>query len=448
MEFFGSNPGRKAAIYFLSAILVGAVLLLLPISSSGSPIRIVDALFTSTSAVCVTGLIVLDTPVDFSLFGQYVILFLIQIGGIGIMTIMTGLLLSVGAGISLPERFGVHRSYDIKTGGDLKILLKSVVGLTLAFEVIGFILLFIGFRNRFPLSAALHHALFQSVSAFCNAGFSTFSNSLEDFHSDPYVILVVASLIITGGLGFVVLRELIGGVRRRRFSLSLHSRLCLTGTLILLVAGTLAFLVLEYDNLHQEMGSLDRTVNAFFQSVTARTAGFDTLPQRGLSEMSILVTMILMFIGACPGSTGGGIKVTTMVVIMLLVYQRFRGREHLTAFKRTISNDTIIRALTVLLLAFLVMVIMLGALMYSHNQPIRHIESRGWFVDNLFEVISALGTVGLSLGTTAILSTGGKIILTILMFTGRVGLLTLVMALANPPRSGELVYIEEEVIIG
>jgi trk system potassium uptake protein TrkH len=448
MELFGPHPGRMAIIYFAIGIIIGAVVLTLPVSSAGKPISFIDSLFTATSAVCVTGLTVLDTGHDYSTFGQVVILILIQLGGLGIMTFATTLMLMMGAKLSFAQRLGLSESYSTGSPASVRNLLLAIIITTFSTELLGAVALFFKFNGQFPAGHAAFLAVFHAVSAFCNAGFSPFTNSLENYQGDGVIIIVFSMLIICGGLGFAVIADLFNRIRYKSPTFSLHTKICLMTTAILLILGTAAIFVAEHDNAFKNVGILQSIGDSFFQSVTARTAGFNTLPQRGLTEVSLLVTMLLMFIGACPGSTGGGIKTTTFAVIMLLVYNRFRGRQSVAAFRRSISADSINRALTVALLAALVMILMIGLLMFAEERPLAHQLSQGWFVDSLFEVVSAFGTVGLSLGMTSHLHTFGKIILIVTMFVGRVGLLTLAFSLARPMVRGEVVYSEEPVLVG
>jgi len=448
MELFGANPGRKAIFYFLIAIGLGTILLVLPISSQDQPVSVLDALFTSTSAVCVTGLTVIDTGHGFSRFGQVVIMILIQLGGLGIMTFATALFIMAGTRLSFHDRLGLTQTLGTAAQSRSGRLLKAVIITSFAFESIGALLLFFNFWGRYPAGEAAFHAVFHAVSAFCNAGFSTFSNSLESYSHNLPVIGVISVLIISGGLGFAVIGELFERFRYKRTRLSLHTKLCLTVTAILIVLGTIGFSIAEFDNIFNTHGIGYGLVNSFFQAVTARTAGFNSVPQTHLTEVSLLLTIILMFIGGCPGSTAGGIKTTTAAVILLLVYNRFMGRQSVAAFRRSISPDSINRALTVTLLAALVVVFMFGLLMFAGERPVAHQLSHGWFVDNLFEIYSAFGTVGLSLGMTAHLQVMGKIIVIVTMFVGRVGLLTLAFAMARPPERGEIVYVDESVMVG
>lgn len=448
IEWFSARPGRKVIIYFLVTIFVGTFFLLLPVSSAGQAIHFVDALFTATSAVCVTGLIVLDTGKDFSLFGQIVILVLIQLGGLGIMTFATTLLVTAGARLSFQDRLGLSQHFTTSFETSVGSILKAVMATTFTLEFLGAVGMFLTFRHDFPFGQAVFHSIFHSISAFCNAGFSTFSTSLEHYRFNTPLIIIFAVLIIFGGLGFAVIREIHDRFKYKKSVLSLHTKLCLSTTAILLVAGTAAILFSEWENLFKGQGFGFSLSNAFFQSVTSRTAGFNTLHQAHLTEVSILVTIILMFIGACPGSTGGGIKTTTFAVIMLLVYNRFKGLRSVSAFRRSIDMDSIVRALTVFLLAVLVIIAVFAILMFTEQEVVAHRLSHGWFVDNLFEVVSAFGTVGLSLGMTGHLNTIDKLFIVMTMFIGRVGLLTLAFSLIRPKHQGEIVYVEEPVMVG
>ncbi len=448
MELIGRRPERRILIYFISAILVGSILLSMPFSSANQPISYIDALFTSTSAICVTGLIVLDTGKDFSLFGQIVILFLIQIGGLGIMTFASLILARFIPHVSFLDNLALAKSFGDRKQIRISVLLKAILLTTGIFELAGALLIFLRFRTQFPMGQAVFNSIFHSVSAFCNAGFSTFSDSLEAYHNDIYIILIFSILIICGGLGFLALAEVGMRIKKRSYKLSLHSKLCLSATAFLLILGTAAILFFEGGHSLKQTGMPHSIANAFFQSVTARTAGFNTISQPDLSEISLLLTMILMFIGGCPGSTAGGIKTTTFATLGLLAYNSLRGRTHVRAFNRSISDGSVNSAITITLTAMTVIVIILTSLMIAQQEPPFHNLTHGWFISSAFEVLSAFGTVGLSMGTTDQLKTGGKIIITILMFLGRVGLLTLVFSLARPPKRGEAVYLDEKVMIG
>ncbi|MEW6051320.1 MAG: TrkH family potassium uptake protein [Candidatus Zixiibacteriota bacterium] len=448
MQLLTRVPGRQVILAFGLTIIVGALLLSQPVSGRQHRIPFVDALFTATSAVCVTGLTVVDTEKDYTRFGQIVILTLIQLGGLGVMTFMTALFAAVGARMSYHERLGLTQSLGSGKPLHFKSLLKAVLLITFGIEAIGALLLFVKLQDQFAAPDAAFHAVFHAVSAFCNAGFSTFSTNLEAFHNDIPVILIIGSLIVAGGLGFAVIRELADRAIHPRSTLSLHSKLSIISTTVLLAAGTVIFYLVERRSAYAGMSLGDKLANAFFQSVTPRTAGFDTIAQGSLTDVSILIIIILMFIGACPGSTGGGIKATTMSVISLLVWNRFVGRSSVTAFRRSITVESIVQAITVFILASLVILLMFGALMFVQERATPHSAGGDWFVQHLFETVSAFGTVGLSLGLTPSLSTGGKIVIILTMFIGRVGLLTLAFALARLPKRGEIVFSEESVMVG
>jgi trk system potassium uptake protein TrkH len=448
MEILGANPGRKAILYFAVTILIGSVVLTLPVSGQKGPVAYIDALFTSTSAVCVTGLTSVNTALDYSRFGQVVIMILIQLGGLGVLTFTTTVLLMMGSRLSFEDRLGLSQSFSASPRAGAVRLIKAVIIVTAIVESLGAVGLFAKFQSQYPAGEAAFHALFHSVAAFCNAGFSTFPDNLEGYSHSLSVILIISGLIIFGGLGFAVISEVYDRARNRKTILSVHTKICVTATAALLVLGTLGIWLAEHQGVFKDSGIVYTLSNCFFQSVTARTAGFNSIAQARLTDMSVLVTIILMFIGACPGSTGGGIKTTTMTVILLLVYNRFRGRQTVPAFKRSISNDSVVRALTVALLAALIIVVMLGLLLFAEEVPRMPGVGHGWLIDTLFEIVSAFGTVGLTLGLTPYLSVLGKIIVIFTMFIGRVGLLTLAFALIRPPQRGEIVYIDESVMVG
>ncbi|RKZ17856.1 hypothetical protein DRQ50_04590, partial [bacterium] len=317
MKLLGTRPERRVVLAFAGAILTGTILLALPISATDSRIGLVDALFTATSAVCVTGLVVVDTATDFSRFGQVVILLLMQMGGLGMMTLATALLLSLASRLSFRHAILVTDSLTADHRLRPRSLVRAVVVTALAFEGLGALLLFLRFRTTSPPGTALFDAVFHAVSAFCNAGFSTWSDSLVRYAGDVYVLVIMAVLVVSGGLGFVVISEVATGLRKRSWRLSLHTRICLTATAVLLAFGTGGYLLAESSNLLADRGPLLAATNAFFQAVTVRTAGFNTLDQTHLTATSVALTIMLMFIGACPGSTGGGIKTTTLAILVL-----------------------------------------------------------------------------------------------------------------------------------
>ena len=448
MEFLGSGAARRATTFFALAIVVGAILLALPFSASSERIDLVDALFTATSAVCVTGLTVVDTGKDFSTFGQIVILLLIQLGGIGLMTITSALLLSLGGRLSLGDRYGLSTGYSASESVPTVSLLKAIIATVLVVELLGAAALFFRFSGTQSAGQAAWHAVFHSVSAFCNAGFSGFSENFRGYYNDPLTLMIVALLIITGGIGFVVIREVCIKAARWNVRFSLHSKLALSTTAVLLLVGTIGFLLAERNNTFAESSWLVSVSNAFFQSTTCRTAGFDSIAQASLTDISLVLSVLLMFIGGSAGSTAGGIKTTTAAILSIVAFHRLRGARSLRAFRSTISLESATKAMILALAAVTVVVVGALALMMTAAPPTTYTYTHGQFMECVFEVVSALGTVGLSMGLTPYLGDAGKLVLVALMFIGRVGLITLVIALATRPPAGEITYLEEDVMVG
>jgi len=436
------QPAQVLAISFLITILLGTILLLLPISTNTGRISFINALFTATSATCVTGLIVVDTPNYFSLFGQIVILMLFQIGGLGIMTFTTLFLLARGKRISIKERFRVQEDFH-HSPVDVKSLVRDIFIFTFSFELIGALFLFIRWNKDFPSLKAFYISLFHSVSAFCNAGFSLFSDSLVQYKDEWLINFVFFFLIICGGLGFLVLREIKDyfiNFKKRKLKISLHTKLVLIMTSILIVVGAAFFLANENSHALKDLSWTAKIFASFFQVITPRTAGFNTIDLSTLNKATILFLIGLMFIGASPGSTGGGVKTTTIGVIFFFLKSKITGRESVNLFYRTLPSEVIIKAFTVVSLA-------LGIIFLS-SLTLFIIESTVPFETILFEVFSAFGTVGLSLGITPHLSTLGKIVIIITMYVGRIGPLTLLYALGREKARGKFEYIEEKVMIG
>ncbi len=434
---------RIIAVGFAFIILMGGLLLCLPVASrDGGAIPFTNALFTSASATCVTGLVVYDTWSQFSVFGQAVILLLIQIGGLGFMTIAILFSLVVGRRIGLRERSLLAEAVSAtQVGGVIRLVRRMLFG-TALFEGVGAVLLAFRFVPLFGFGRGVWFAVFHSVSAFCNAGFDlmgahTPSSSLTYFYNDPLVVLTVATLIIAGGIGFVVWNDLVDN----RFCpgrLRLHTRAVLISTLGLLLAGTLLFLLLEHDGAFSGMNMPERVLSAFFQSVTPRTAGFNTVDMAALSDGGKLVTMLLMFIGAAPGGTGGGIKVTTLVVVAATVYASLQNREDVSIWHFRLEAETLRRAFCGI--AVYTAMAFCGILVLcTQGQPL---------ADATFECFSAIGTVGLSTGITPVLPTLSRLAIMLLMFAGRVGSLTVFLAVARSNRSGKLRNPIGRVIVG
>ena len=443
MPKFKLSPPRIVLISYLALILIGTLLLILPFSTTRD-ISFLDALFTATSAVTVTGLIVLDTGKDFTPVGQLIILLLIQIGGLGYMTFTTFFLVSLRRRIGLKDRLILAEALNYPGLHGLVRFLKRTVIFVLLAELLGAILLFLDFIRKFPLQESIFYAIFHSISAFNNAGFSVFSNNLADFKGDYYVQLVVMALIILGGLGFFVISDLYfyfkGEVRR----LSTHTKLVLSMSGILIILGTLGFFFTEYGHKSYELPFIERFFNYLFTSVSARTAGFNTLDLSLMSESSLFLIMILMFIGASPGGTGGGIKTTTFAVILIAVIRYVRGEDEVVIFERKIRERQIHRAMVILSLSMLYITFV--------NFLLDKFEEKD-FLATFFEVVSAFSTVGLSLGNggnlsfVAEFSPIGKLLIIITMIVGRVGILSFMIALIRKEKKSALKYPEARILL-
>jgi trk system potassium uptake protein TrkH len=439
---------------FAAAILVGALLLTLPLSASaGTRIGLLDALFTATSAVCVTGLTVRDTGKEFSTFGHVVILALVQLGGFGITTLSTALFLVFGQRASLSTHDMVESSFRARPEGRLKSLLSQVFIWTVAIEAFGAVVLLPAELGRMPLLGAAWHAWFHAVSAFCNAGFSLRSDSLMGDRANAAVILPISGLIILGGLGFGVLTEVGGSLRtrlcgRRAKRLSLHAKVALATTGILLLMGTVGFWVFESGNLLRDTTLHSQLLTSFFASVTPRTAGFNTIDYAQTTTATLFLTVVLMTIGGCPGSTAGGIKATTLAVLFATARARLRGRRWASLCGRGVSEMAVDKAIGVVTLVAVLVVggtLLLSAVELRHAA---HVQTPGRSEGLLFEVVSALSTVGLTTGITPTLAPGGKLLVIVLMFVGRLGPLTVAMAIARKQPGPAVRLAEEPLMIG
>ncbi len=435
------TPSQILVIGFATLILVGSIVLMLPVSSaSGQWTPFVDALFTATSAVCVTGLIVVDTATHWSLFGQAVILILIQVGGLGIMTMSTLVAFLLGKRISLKERLIMQEAF----GGTVSLaglvrLTKHVLVVTFLIEAVGALILFLRWSLDYPLPKALWLGVFHAVSAFCNAGFDLFSVSLVNYVDDWTVILTVSGLIVLGGLGFTVILDLWNHRRGGRFSL--HTKLVLVVSGLLIVIGTGVIFVLEYSNPKtlEPLSPAGKFLGALFHSISPRTAGYNSLVTGDLYPGTLFVTIILMFIGASPASTGGGIKTTTFGALVMAVWSTIRGKPEVEVFERRLVRDVVDRGLAITSMAWALVTIFTIVLLVSEGARL---------IDALFEVTSAFGTVGLSTGLTPKLTDSGKLLITLTMYIGRVGPLTLAVALAQRSQHPNLHYPEDRVLVG
>ena len=445
----GIKPISVLPLGFIVIILTGALLLMLPISSrDGASLPFISALFTATSASCVTGLVVVDTVTHFTLFGQIVILLLIQLGGLGIMTISMILFSLTGRKISLHDRLSMAEGLGESRLQGIVRLARGALIVTGVFELAGAILLSFQFIPDYGVASGIWYSVFHSVSAFCNAGFDLLGGyrSMTIYQSNPYVLFIIMGLIVSGGLGFGVIINLRNTKDLRR--LRLHSKLVLVGTLFMILFGTLIFLWIEYEN-PKTIGNLplfDKIVNSMFQSVTLRTAGFNSIDQLALHDASKGVGILVMLVGGGPAGTAGGLKITTVFTLLLAARAYIRGQFETVIFGRTIPLEQVRRALTITLLGGLFLLAM--ATMLSFSEQDMPAASLG-LLNQLYDATSAFCTVGVSTGVTAAGSSVTRVILILLMYAGRVGLLTVAVALVEgTAKEVVLHYPQEDVLIG
>lgn len=438
-----NNSPVLVMLTFFFTIFIGSLLLMIPAATTkGAVTSLLGAVFTSTSATCVTGLIVYDTGTHFTLFGQIIILMLIQIGGLGIMTISSAFAIILGQKLSLKSESIMQNVVGESNKLDMISLVKNVVAVTISLELLGAIIMYFTFISRsFTVNQAIYHSIFHSISAFCNAGFSLYPDSFMQYLGNFNINFVITSLIILGGIGFPVLKEIQQSIKNRYTykKLSLHAKIVISSTLVLLISGTIIFFISEYNNEMKGLNFFDRILASYFQSVTTRTAGFNTIDTAHLSKGSSFVSGMLMFIGASPGSTGGGVKTTALVVVLVAVIAMLRGYEDVNIFKRKVSERIIkkVVALVAASVAFLTFMIFLLLLFEPFT-----------FEKTVFEAISAFGTVGLSMGITGQLSGVGKVIIILLMYLGRIGPLTLMFAISETKDKSSFTYTEEKISIG
>lgn len=445
------GPQWLMAMTFGGAILVGTGLLALPTAqASGRGGAWLTSFFLATSATCVTGLTPVDIAQHLSLFGQLVLLTLIQLGGLGIMTLGTFLFEVMGRRLSMSDEQVLMSSLGLSVAGRVRSLLWRAVAFTVVWEFAGAILLGLRFYYAHGYSApmAAYHGVFHSVSAFCNAGFALYPDSLIRFADDPVLMLTIAVLIISGGIGFIVHTNL-GSLtpwRRNRLlrgRMSLHTRIVLAGTLVLLVAGTVAIYLVERHGTLSTLSPRDRWIGAFFQSVTCRTAGFNSVDMMALGGISKALFMLLMFIGGAPGSTAGGIKVSTAVVLVATVAAMIRNRDETEFGRRTVPVRAVREAIVITVLSL--MVVGTASLVLHLTEVV---PASGLSLALLFETVSAFGTVGLSLGATPGLSAPGLVCIALCMFVGRLGPLTMALTMGGAGQGPARRYPEETVVVG
>lgn len=440
------NPTKIIAITFAVIILLGTAALMLPIASrSGTSCGLRPALFTATSATCVTGLVLYDTWTQWTGFGQAVILALIEIGGLGFMSAASFLIFLLRRKVGLKQRMIMAQAMSLTDLRGVVRLQKLVLFGSLGIQTAGALLLFVRFLPEYGPWTALKWGVFHSVSAFCNAGFDILGSvqpgiGMIEFQSDPVVLLTLSALIVVGGLGFLVWQELATERSFRKFSV--YTKLVLITTGFLLLGGTVLFCILEWNN-PNTLGAMspgDRILNAFFQSVTVRTAGFASIDQAALTDGGKAVATVLMLIGGSSGSTAGGVKTVTMVVLLLFIAARARGKETVCVFKRTIPSSQVMDAMTII--TILVGLAMFGSIFICATSPFT-------FVDALFESVSALATVGLTAGGTPLLSVPAQILIIIYMYFGRVGVLTIALGFLMGNKAQErFQYAQTKLLIG
>jgi len=453
------NTPLTVAFSFLTVIIAGMLLFLLPKSTVAGDMKAIDALFTSTSATCVTGLIVVDTGSYFSPFGQAVLLALIQIGGLGLMTFMAFFSLALGRGLGLRQEVFMKDALSLEHRFGLRRVIVFILGLTFVVEAAGAVAIYLSFpfRADYAIGEKVWFSVFHSISAFCNSGFSLLSGSFMSARGSIGLNLTISGLIIIGGLGFIVCYNILSRIKSGRHvhkisimpretsleklrHFGVHTRIVIITTIALLAAGTFVVYLIEHTRSFAQFPEGEKWLASFFQSVTARTAGFNTVDTSALSAPTLLITVILMFIGASPGSTGGGIKTSTFALFVLLIYSRLRNRRSVEFHKRTIPQRVIFNAIVVVVLALVIVLVSTIVLTVT--------EEDKDFLGVLFEVVSAFGTVGLSTGITPALTVAGKVTIIITMFVGRIGPLTLMLAMSAQEATKRYSYPDETLMIG
>jgi trk system potassium uptake protein len=441
---------RTICLGFIAVILAGTALLMMPFAtSSGQWNNPIVALFTATSAVCVTGHVVVDTATYFSGVGQFVIMLLVQIGGLGYMTVTTFLLLLLGRRFGLKDKIAIQQSLDRRSLQGSNQILRSIVATTMIFELTGAFLLLLEFVPKVGWPKGLWFAVFHSISAWNNAGFALFSDNLVSYQGSLLLNMVITSLIIFGGIGYEVILELYLMLRERitsssiRTTRSLNFRVAISTTIFLLLGGTLAIWLIEMRNAQTlgVLGTGQQLLAAWFQAVTSRTAGFNTIDVSKMTTAGLFITIALMLVGGCPGGTAGGIKTTTARILASSTYTVLQGKESVVLYRRQVPNTLILKAVGVTFGS--IMTVVVATVVISLVEP-----PTLNFIQILFEVVSAFGTVGLSMGITADLTPVSKLVLVATMYIGRVGVLLLIAALLGDPKSTAIRYPEESLLIG
>lgn len=436
------NPSLVLGLSFIILILTGALLLSLPFASAdGKSLNFVDALFSATSASCVTGLIVRNTAEAWSIFGKVVIITLIQIGGLGTMTMVAWVSIFIGKRIGLSERMFIKEQWSAESLTGLIRLMRFATLFTLIVEGLGALLLSFRLIPMYGIKKGLAFSVFHSISAFCNAGFDLFGDSLVSFQDDYFVTLIIAALIILGGLGFIVYVDLLNYPKKRRTRR--QTKLVLSTTAILLIVGMILFYFFESTN-GSTIGTMpmpQKILASFFQSVTFRTAGFNSIDMGKMRDATVFFSFLFMFIGGSPGSTAGGLKTTTFAIVMSSAFSTLKGQEDTILFKRRVQEETVRKAFSLFVIA-IALVFVIAAFIMSFEGGIFQ------FIDILFETISAFGTVGVTRGITGDLSTYSKLVLSFTMYIGRIGPTTFAMGLFNDDHKKKYRYAEGKYIVG
>jgi trk system potassium uptake protein len=440
-------PARIFVFGFAALIMLGTLALWLPFSASSGNLRFVDALFSSTSAVCVTGLASIDIGKDLSFTGQIITMILFQVGGLGIITFSIVLFILMGRGISFKGREITQTAFLHTPKSDFYLIIRKVLIYTIIIESAGSLLLFFRFVQEYPMGQAFYLALYHAIAAFNNCGYSLFSGNLTRYQSDTLVNVTIMCLIILGGIGFIVQQEVIAKLRGKEKRLSLHTKMVLITTAALIVAGAVCFYFLEINNVLKDATIQTAILSSIFQSVVSRTAGFSTVNIGSLTNSTILVIMILMFIGASPGSTGGGVKTTSFAILCVLIFNRFKSNENVNIANRTIPPELVDRTISIVLVSAILIGVITAVLLLSGDTGGDPLASRYQFIEYVFETFSAFGTVGLSMGVTPKLNDIQKYAIITMMFIGRVGPLTLAFALYSS-RKNRITYAEESVMVG
>ena len=447
-----ANPSLLVLASFLIVIFLGAIILMFRISAVKGNVAWIDALFTATSAVCVTGLVTVDTGTAYSTFGQIVILALIQIGGLGVMTISVSLFRFFGRSVSFKQRMILQDLFTSTPREDIYGLVKSILLFTFGTELLGAILLTVHWAKEMPLPQATYYGVFHSVSAFCNAGFCLFSDSLCRYNADLLPNLTVCGLIVIGGIGFPVLYEIQNRLFRRkekRGRLSIQTKSVLLTTAILIFGGALLIAFLEKDALGKLDSLSAKLLVPLFQSITCRTAGFNTMDIGALRDSTLAFMIFLMYVGASPGSCGGGVKTTTLALLWNFAKTKITGQERTTLFRKSVPEEIVNRTVSLIVISASMICFVVFMLLLAPGAPDPNgiLEKRG-FLAYVFETVSAFGTVGLSTGITSFLTTWGKSWIIVMMIIGRVGVLTFSYLFVRNGISNRFVYSEEKLMIG